>query len=255
MKPSGLLWKTRLLVARWSYRQRAALPKIRLGTPYGGWTIAPTLLNQNSVCYCFGAGEDISFDVQLASRFGAQVVVFDPTPRAQAHFQTAGRVIRREIECPFREKLCGEYNVDPGVLSRITFEPVGVWHEDTVLKFYAPRDPSAVSHSVLNLQRTSDFFEANVRCLRTLMAQFRHESLALVKLDIEGAEYKVLEYICRENIPIQTLCVEFDEYYNPLDGFWFQRVRDAIGRVLHNGYQLLHIDKHFNVTFVSQGSA
>ena len=50
---------------------------------------------------------------------------------------------------------------------RFHFMPVGLWSEDTVLRFFAPRDPAHVSHSVVNLQRTEDYFEAPVRSIPT----------------------------------------------------------------------------------------
>lgn len=36
-----------------------------IGTKYGGWVIPVNLLNENSICYCVGCGEDISFDLGL----------------------------------------------------------------------------------------------------------------------------------------------------------------------------------------------
>src|SRR5690606_25746429 len=55
----------------------------KLGTRYGGWYVPSDLLNAQSICYCIGAGEDISFDIELINRFDCHVYTFDPTPRAQ----------------------------------------------------------------------------------------------------------------------------------------------------------------------------
>jgi len=38
----------------------------RLGTTYGGWVLPKeVLLNENSIVYSGGVGEDISFDIKL----------------------------------------------------------------------------------------------------------------------------------------------------------------------------------------------
>src|SRR5690349_20031148 len=61
---------------------------LRLGSQYGGWLIPADLrLGDTSVSYLAGAGEDISFDCALASKFHCQVRIFDPTPRAVQDFE------------------------------------------------------------------------------------------------------------------------------------------------------------------------
>src|SRR6185436_1131907 len=60
----------------------------KLGTAYGGWYVPVSLLSTNSICYCVGAGEDISFEVELINQFNCNVYTFDPTPRARKHFET-----------------------------------------------------------------------------------------------------------------------------------------------------------------------
>ena len=57
---------------------------ITIGTEYGGWTIPANYLTESSICYLAGAGEDISFDVGIVEKYGCQVLLFDPTPRAKA---------------------------------------------------------------------------------------------------------------------------------------------------------------------------
>lgn len=42
---------------------------MRLGSKYGGWIVPATLVRPDSVCYCVGVGEDISFDLALIERW------------------------------------------------------------------------------------------------------------------------------------------------------------------------------------------
>ena len=72
----------------------AAKKLLRLGTTYGGWIIpADAGLTADSICYCAGAGEDISFDCALVERFHCQVRVIDPTPRAIQHFTNLEKAV------------------------------------------------------------------------------------------------------------------------------------------------------------------
>ena len=128
-------------------------------------------------------GEDITFDLGIIERFGCYVVAFDPTPRAIAHV--------------------AEHAADE---PRFTFRPVGLWSEDTSLRFFAPRDPAHVSHSAVNLQRTETYFEAEVRTLPTLMHELGHDRIDLLKLDIEGAEHGVTRVVPRGRHPPDRRC-------------------------------------------------
>ena len=57
-----------------------------IGSKHHGYTIPENLLNRESVCYCIGAGEDVSFDTELKRIFDAKVFVFDPMPEGKNYF-------------------------------------------------------------------------------------------------------------------------------------------------------------------------
>src|SRR5262245_23923222 len=61
-------------------------PLVRLGTGYGGWWFVDEPGLQGAVIVSCGLGEDGSFDVEFAARYGATVLMVDPTPRAISHF-------------------------------------------------------------------------------------------------------------------------------------------------------------------------
>ena len=213
-------------VRRWvigRVRQRPDLGLQKIGTAYGGWIVPTRLLGPTTRCYCGGVGEDVSFDLGLIERFGCEVFAFDPTPRAIAY---AEPIAQRE--------------------PRFRFMPVGLWSSDTVLKFYQPKDPTHVSHSVVNLQGTSDWFEASVRTIGSIMAELGHAPIDLLKLDIEGAEHAVLASILDAGILPTILCFEVDQPVGPI------RLWSTIRRVLGHGYDLVAVDG-WNFTFVRGG--
>jgi FkbM family methyltransferase len=200
-------------------------PELRLekiGTAYGGWIVPTALIGPDWRCYCGGVGEDVSFDLGIIERFGCEVFAFDPTPRAI-----------RFID--------GLATAQP----RFHFMPVGLWSSDTVLRFYAPRDPAHVSHSVVNLQGTHEWFEASVRTIPSVMGELGHESIDLLKLDIEGAEHTVIASVLDAGVRPRVLCFEIDQ---PVGALRFLR---TIRRVRGRGYELVAVDG-WNFTFVRQ---
>lgn len=207
MRSSALRSRLLDLVVRRSPRG----DEVRLGSGYGGWIVPDDLLGPGALCVTAGVGEDTTFDEALLDR-GCRVHAVDPTPRALAHVQS------REYGDAF------------------TMHPVGLWNEDTELRFYAPSDPSHVSHSVVNLQRTSDYFIARVVRLGTLLDAIGVEHVDLLKLDIEGAEFPVLEDLLDGGLRPTVLCVEFDQPAT------LREMLGALRRLRATGYRLLARD-------------
>jgi len=168
---------------------------VRLGSAQCGWWVPSDVVRPGAVAYCAGAGEDISFDLELHGR-GMHVVTIDPTPRAVAHVAT----------------------VDPGD-DRFVFVQMGLWHEPAELTFFAPTDASDVSHSVLNLQRTdaADAFTAQVDTIESIMATQGHAHVELLKVDIEGSERELFADCHSWITSVRQLIVECHQGYTATD--------------------------------------
>jgi FkbM family methyltransferase len=221
-------------VLRFFGREGITLAKItprndlqKIGTDYGGWIVPADLLDENSVCYCVGCGEDISFDLGLIEQFGCDVFAFDPTPRAIKYVE---------------EKTAQN--------DKYHFSEIGLWDTEDLLKFYVPKNPKYVSHSLLNLQKTENYIEVEVAPLSKIMEDNDHNKLDLLKLDIEGAEYRTIESIAKDDIDIKVICVEFDECFNALDNNFPQRIRKSVNKLQNLGYSLICAQGNGNYTFV-----
>jgi len=198
-----------------------------IGSDYGGWVIPTRLLGPDSICYCVGCGEDITFDLGLISIFGCHVHGFDPTPRAIVHVK----------------EVAGEN-------SKYHFFDIGLWDKEDTLKFFVPKNPEHVSHSLLNIQKTEGHISVNVKRLSSVMQELGHQKIDLLKIDIEGAEYKVINSIIEDNIDIGVLCVEYDECFNPLDDEYRDRIKNSVNSLTRNGYSLVCSQGNGNYTFV-----
>jgi FkbM family methyltransferase len=219
----------------------------KLGSQYGGWYVPSAMLGAQSVCYCVGAGEDITFDVSLA-HFGCRVFTFDPTPRAKAHALMQNDLRAADI------KFCSNTRDLPQIRDGqqngvIHFIELGIWSASGAVRFFAPQDPRHVSHSIVNLQGTGEYIEIECTTLKEAMSALGHDEIALLKIDVEGAEYEIIRSMLRDRIRPGILCLELDEGFHHLDRNYFTRMKGLIDCLKQEGYACARID-HWNCTFV-----
>jgi FkbM family methyltransferase len=194
---------------------------IRLGSSYGGYVIPANVIEPHWICYSAGLGEDITFEIELAKRYGSTVYAFDPTPKSADHVKSA-----------------------TSENGHFVFRSYGLWSSDTEMRFYAPRDPRHVSHSIANLQQTERYFVAQCRSLPSLMAEFGHDRLDFLKLDIEGAEYEVLGSMTENDISVKVLCVDLHRVES------IERMVEVVDVLRASSYVPVHVHRT-DVTFVS----
>lgn len=219
------LYARRLGITRsWLASQRHRAARRRLGNAYGGWTIPAGELDESSVCYCVGCGEDITFDLALIRTFGCNVEGVDPTPDSI-------EFVRRATADEPRYRL----------------HELALWREEGTMKFYAPKNAAHVSHSLVNLQGTGDYIEVPTCRLSSLMSRLDHARLDLLKLDIEGAACDVIDTMLEDGVRCEILCVEFDELLHPSPDR-IRRVRRTLDSLDRSGYEMFWVEAA-NFTF------
>jgi len=79
------------------------------GTNYGGFYYPKKLpnLDENSIIYCFGAGEDITHDVVLSSKLNCKVNIFDPLPRAIEYVKYVKNLLGKNAKSENNKKFGG----------------------------------------------------------------------------------------------------------------------------------------------------
>ena len=226
------------------------LDYVTLGTEYGGWTFVHDDSLYGSTIVSAGLGEDASFDVEFAKRYGARVVIVDPTPRAIEHFES----ITLRFDCPAELPYVGSgkepveaYDLEGVMPSSLQFLSRALWTEETELEFFAPKNPAHVSHSIVNWQHDYSRSGPSIRVKAITLAMILQEldlegsSLPILKLDIEGAEIEVLTDCMRLGIRPKQILVEFDELNSPSKR-GFDRIAGVHQTLILNGYSMVRTD-------------
>jgi len=155
-----------------------------LGTQYGGWFVDLGLVPENSTVISAGVGEDISFDLELIKNKSCNIVGVDPTEKS-------ARYIRKNPNDNFKFIQKALYS-----------------NSNQKIKMYKNQNPEWVSESVTtthNMVSDWDCYDAITTNVEDLLKEYNNVSI--LKMDIEGSEYEVLNNLKELSIP--QLCVEF----------------------------------------------
>jgi FkbM family methyltransferase len=144
-------------------------PTVELGTQYGGWRIPDGAIGAGDICYCVGAGGDVSFDLELIRRYGALVRAVDP---AQAYADGALR------------EAAGD--------QRFSFRVAALATRDGPIRMQPHHERSSGSLSAAGLYDTDEWSEVPGLTLSSLMHEFGDDHVDLLKIDLEGLEYDLV---------------------------------------------------------------
>ena len=187
------------------------------------WYIATSRLNSHSIVYSAGVGRDISFELALWKRFGCMIYLFDPSPTGIA-------------------TMSQEENQVEGII----FSPVGLAGESGQMEFGEPLDAEEGSFSIA--AQSARRIRLDCISVADFMRQQGHDHVDLLKMDIEGSEYAVLDSILQGRLPVRMICCEFHHF---LPGYSRLTTLRSILKLRQHGYSLIYKDHH-NYTFLLQ---
>lgn len=161
------------------------------GNGYGGFYVDPTLIPDQAIVYSFGIGEDISFDKAIISKHGCKVYGFDPTPKSINYVKN---------------------NETP---EAFYFHPYGIGEKTEMVTFHLPKNKDHVSGSVYDHKLVDEHnsVEVLLKEFNEIVSEMGHDHIDVLKMDIEGSEYVVMEGILKSGIPIKQILVETHERF------------------------------------------
>jgi FkbM family methyltransferase len=237
MKPDGGLalhwWRLKRSVSRRWGEWRLPRGFERLGTRYGGWWLYAPAIGREPLLIDCGLGKDISFPLAFLERFGGRVIGIDPNPDALAYCRE---------HCP----------------PRMEVRAAALWSEPgRRLSFHLPRSADklpkgadGVSGSLLASHGYAgdQALEVTTTSLGEVLASTGRAECDMLKLDIEGAEYEVLQALCADGQIERTrqLAVEFHHGWTDRT---LQDTEACVAQLAAHGFELRHSENR-NFLFV-----
>ncbi len=194
-----------------------------LGSVYGGWEIDLDLIENGDFIIDAGLGEDVSFLTELQKYADVNIIGVDPTEKSH-NYISANPVEKMEL----LKVAIGKYGQKEIVM-------------------YKNKNSDHVSESCyVDHQSTAGMGSYSVDCIsfKTLIEKY---SPSLIKMDIEGSEYDVLE----ECIGVKQICVEF--HHHCIESKTKVDTERCINRMLENGYSIIaiHNDREYTLVYNS----
>jgi FkbM family methyltransferase len=182
------------------------IPKRYLGSPYGGWMIATTPLRDASLPVV------LSFDEEMISTYRARVFGFDPTPASLRWLAARG------------------------VPEGMRVEPIGIAAFDGEQAFAMPAGEARGNFS--SKQRSDTTVVCQVRRYATILAMLGLRRVDVLKLDIEGAEYDVIDDLLTSAVLPTQLLVEF---HHRLHNIHVAETRRSVRTIRRAGFSLFAV--------------
>jgi FkbM family methyltransferase len=191
------------------------LTKKKFGNINASWTIIDESLTSDSVVYSFGVGTDISFDLEMINHYNTIIHAFDPTPKSIQWLKT--------------QKISDKF----------VFHPFGIASKNGKIDLYLPQNEKHVSGSILpEMISASSKLSVEVFDLLSIMNMLNHNYIDILKMDIEGAEYDVIQNIIDSKLKIKQILIEFHHRF-PAIGI--KKTRQAIKILNDAGYKIFDV--------------
>lgn len=191
-----------------------------LGDDYGGWTLCePSTLLRSQIVYTVGVGRNIEWDKAMIREFGTIHHGWDPTPTAIDFFQ--------------------KKNPPDG----FSFHEFGLGVRDGPVTVKLP-EGNFDSYTIMGYAKKAKKGSINtieVRTVESMMKMLHHNHLAILKMDIEGAEFDVIDEWVRSayKVPADQVLIEFHGRYfgkNERD----KLVPKAVDNMKRLGFDVFH---------------
>lgn len=165
--------------------------------------------------------------MDLLNQFGnnVQIYAFDPTPKSKDFING------QELPMNFH------------------FYPYAVVEKDCDIEFAIPKTEGWISGScedVLQDERQLDFsnkITVEGRCISSLMEQFGHKKIHLLKLDIEGSEFEAINNVFDNKLDIDQITVDYHDYMFK-DGQ--RRLEKLLDSIKKSDYKVFYVEKKLN---------
>jgi len=218
MRPGGKhwspVWQVLLLLFQAAFSDSYTSRSARF-TKVGNYLIHRLPAGVRPIIYSFGIGNDISFDVDASDRFGVPIYMYDPTSTV--------------------EKFMAQRQGD----ERLIFQKEGIYTRDAELRLYTSR--KKLNSSLYPIHRKGKHEVVRCRTLASFMDENGHESVDILKMDVEGVADDVLTQVMDEtDIRPKQIVTEFEVkgIENPIT--YLPKIMLLAEKLKDNGYLIFN---------------
>lgn len=190
IEQSDVFRKLKLSLKQFMGKEPKIKPDINLPQEdYFGWQVVPELLRENDIVYSIGICDDIGFETKAIERHGVNIFAFDPTP----------------------------YSVDwineQNLPSSFHFYPWAASAADGNFFLYPRKNKkgkkSKVMYTFHQESASSDGVKVQALTIESMMKELNHAIIDVLKMDIEGSEYDVIDNLMLSQVRPRMLLIEF----------------------------------------------
>ena len=222
MKRQPWFWPAKRFLKRISGKELWLKTEVSFDTVKASeWTFINGKLGADSVVYSLGVGDNVEFDLDLIDRFDVKVYAFDPTPYAK------------------------EWVATQDLPEKFIFFPWAAAGEDGTLRLYRRISRRGKRAKVMwtaenEAGDTDDFIDSPAYTVHTIMEKLQHERVDVLKMDVEGAEYDIIEGLKQATHLPEQLLIEF---HHRFPGIGKERTAASIDILANLGYKIFDISE------------
>ncbi|MDI1235796.1 MAG: FkbM family methyltransferase [bacterium] len=200
-----------------------------IGNDYGFMIVPKGLIKEDASILSFGAGEDIEAEIDLIKQYNCIIQLFDPTDISIQYVQKVKTDLIAKNE--------------QNIADKIIFNAAALWKEVGTVKFFKPKEANFVSHSINNIDATDNFVEVPAETIKSIMTRLGLSQVDYIKMDIEGAEYEVLENMLADKINFKAIYLEY--HYNRKNSVFqdISKIKHSLEKMAQLGYNVIYCSR------------
>ena len=135
---------------------------------------------------------------------------------------------------------------------KLIFKNEGLYTEVKKLKLYKSSNEKKLNASIYPIHEDKkNYSVVQFRTLESFMRLNNHDRIDILKMDIEGAEYEVIEALPKNRVAINQILIEFHHMYK---GIPISKTVDAISTLSNLGFELFNISQRtYEFSFRKKG--
>lgn len=222
LKKHPFFWPIKLFLKRITGQELWLKKEYQIETvSYDEWEFSPNYLGNDAIVYSLGVGDSIEFDLKIIDYYKALVFAFDPTPYAIEW-------LNKQI-----------------IPERLKFYPWAVSGKDGEFSMtqrvnHKGQKSEIMWTELLSHEHSDKIITVPSLTISSIMKELSHQKIDLMKVDVEGTEYEIIDHLIQYNIKPKQLLVEFHHRFETKNK---TMTKKAIQDLQEIGYKIFSISE------------